>query len=188
MCYYRFYIFLGCGHHTFSETPVRYCEHAKTKASAESRTCSNQKEVNVTQVPVEGSVRSDGIAHADEESSLLDDESAGRPECSIAGLPRSSHTIEHTDTVKIKATEPTAPVTVKPCGEGRVYPLHTFKLEHICPVCANERDERLRKLDGAVDKVTFDSVKWHWRYRGDHKGKDRSGETKADTGWSVGAA
>ena len=77
---------------------------------------------------------------------------------------------------------------MKPCGEGRVYPLHTFKLEHICPVCANERDERLRKLDEVIDEITFDSAKWRWKYHGDQKGKDKSGEKKADAGWSVGAA
>ena len=31
MCYYRLYIFVGCGHSTFSEMPVRHCKDTRRK-------------------------------------------------------------------------------------------------------------------------------------------------------------
>jgi len=171
MCYYRFYIFLACGHHTFSEMPVRYCEDAKTKESAESRVC-----------------LSDRDAHVNENSPLSDDGPTGGPECSIAGSPRSSYINSRTESVEVPKKYLTIPVIMKPCGKGRIYPLHTFKLEHTCSVCANERDKRLRKLDKVMDEITFDSAKWHWKYHGDQRAKDGSGEKKAGADWGVAAA
>ncbi|EOA89021.1 uncharacterized protein SETTUDRAFT_38329 [Exserohilum turcica Et28A] len=32
MCYYRLYIFMGCGHSALSKTPVRYCKDASSHA------------------------------------------------------------------------------------------------------------------------------------------------------------
>ncbi|EFQ93630.1 hypothetical protein CFE70_008473 [Pyrenophora teres f. teres 0-1] len=188
MCYYRFYIFLGCGHHTFSETPIRYCEAAKTKASADSKSPLNQDEGDNAQDLTCGSAIGDDDGHTDGDSSLLDDESIRRPDWSIAGSRRSSCTTVQTGTISVKDTEPATPVFRKPCGEGRVYPLHTFKLEQICPVCANERDKRLRQLDKVTDEITFDAAKWHCKYQGDHKGKNGSGGKKAHAGWNVGTA
>jgi len=187
MCYYRFYIFLGCGHHIFSEMPVRYCEDARAKESTESNICLSDEKRDNTHNQINGSTKSDGDAHVDENSSLPDNGPMGGPECSMAGSPRSSHTNAYTEAVEVKKKELTTPVIVKPCGEGRVYPLHTFKLEHNCPVCANERNERLRKLDKVMEEITFDSAKWHWKYHGDQKAKYGSGEKKVDAGWGVGA-
>ncbi|KAG9381658.1 hypothetical protein A1F94_007312 [Pyrenophora tritici-repentis] len=181
MCYYRFYIFLGCGHHTFSETPIRYCEAAKTKAAAHLETPLDRDKRDSTQDPAYGSAKGDEDGHTDEDSSLLNDESTGRPESSIAGSARSSYTTVHTDAVDVEDTKHTTPVIMKPCGEGRVYPLHTFKLEQICPICANERDKRLLQLDKVTAEITFDAAKWHW------KGRDVSGK-KTDSVWNVGAA
>jgi hypothetical protein len=35
MCYYRLYVYMGCGHSRLSETPVRYCKDARIKEDNE---------------------------------------------------------------------------------------------------------------------------------------------------------
>ncbi|KAF1840017.1 uncharacterized protein K460DRAFT_371983 [Cucurbitaria berberidis CBS 394.84] len=157
MCYYRLFIFLGCGHSTFSSTPVRYCADARTKA-----------------VTVE---RNTGKSPEDEGSS---GQSAAPSATSSANAP--THTLPvrtaRKDLEECDASSATAAATeddVQPCTEGRAHPFHSVRLERICAICEYEREERLRALESSVSEIRFEPWRWQGKFRGGRNGPPAKG-------------
>ncbi|KAF2035827.1 hypothetical protein EK21DRAFT_53784 [Setomelanomma holmii] len=130
MCYYRLYIFLGCGHPTTSSIPVRYCSNA-TRMHRE-------EETTPARLDVELKTTSTGVS--------LDLNAGSRP-----GLRSASRTTA--------GTQAAGKSSVEPCAEGRFHPLHTVKLERMCADCAHEREERLRALEETTNDIKLDPAR-----------------------------
>jgi hypothetical protein len=170
MCYYRLYIFNGCGHSTVSETPVRYCKDARTKTSSSQNTAGPS-------VNAEGSasnMRSRSSSKAARSTTTKPRESA---------LTTTASDQQASTTPITRSQAQAASGVLQPCGEGRVHPFHCIRLDRVCPVCVEEREERLRNLEREIKEIRFDPAKWHWKYQGS-EGKDGK---DAGAGWGIGS-
>ncbi|KAH7076945.1 hypothetical protein BKA63DRAFT_469016 [Paraphoma chrysanthemicola] len=148
MCYYRLYIFLGCGHSSTSASPVRYCETAK-RPHKEDLHDAAEGEVKTTRT---------GIA--------LDLNAGSKPDWRSAARHSASTTESKRDDEGAPKTLSEEGINVEPCTEGRLHPIYTVKLERVCADCAFEREERLRKLEDMTSEIGFVSA---GRYGGSKK-------------------
>ncbi|KAH7087151.1 hypothetical protein FB567DRAFT_527064 [Paraphoma chrysanthemicola] len=138
MCYYRLYIFLGCGHSTTSSSPVRYCATATKLHKDETQAAD-----------VEVKTTSTGL--------VLDLNAGSKPDWrSVARDSAASTASQRDDEDAPPTTISSGRITREPCKEGHLHPIHTVKLERVCADCADERDERLRKLEDLTNEVRFD--------------------------------
>jgi hypothetical protein len=183
MCYYRFYIFLGCGHTTTSSTPVRYCANATNPV-----TSSQQEESSPIRSPV-------GFNTSDE--SALDLDADSQPTVIQQSLPTAQPNQSANNIIKdvMKRISPdlTSP-ELEACGEGRMHPLHTVRVARLCASCAIERDERLQAID--LDSVVFKVglkqrhskvIERHQALLLDGGSGERQRKSKVDSGvWTVG--
>ncbi|KAH7399380.1 hypothetical protein BKA66DRAFT_451676 [Pyrenochaeta sp. MPI-SDFR-AT-0127] len=188
MCYYRLFIFLGCGHSTFSSTPVRYCANAKIKGTA------GQQQ----RAPRFTSRSPCHSATSSSESNVY-----SRPEFSnTATLSNISSPCHTTDSMVEPPNEiNTRGETVtrgddQACSIGHVHPLHTIRLEHLCAICDWEREERLRALESSTSEIRFEPWRWQCKYRGSNtvphirkhdKSKGEVHDGRASVVWGVGA-
>lgn len=219
MCYYRLYIFVGCGHSTSSDAPVGYCKDARRKKEERAK------------VPMASQDRDTepggGCRCTDSQTTLLpDDDSEGRANVTITcgdaskllhpGISMSEdrrqdtqsmptthvplHLISDEWPVSLPSPPPitiqeghtppsylrtTGNDTVEPCGDGRVHPLHTIRLDRICSACECERERRLRALYSSMREVKTDPTRWHWKYQGNMNRKSAENQ-RAGMGWSAG--
>jgi hypothetical protein len=141
MCYYRLFIFNGCGHSTVSETPVRYCKDTRT------RTASTQE----------------GAGSTTRSRSHLRGRNTTKPRDTIMTPPTSD---PQAPAFITPTTRSQASGDLQPCGEGRVHPFHCVRLDRICPECVEEREERLGNLEREIREIRFDPAKWHWKFQG----------------------
>jgi hypothetical protein len=135
MCYYRLYILLGCGHSTFSSTPVRYCANATSleEEFTETKTTSEPtKNLKTTSTGV-----------------VSDLEAGSRPPRNSPLLP----TNDTTSTVKRTVAPASRKPNLQPCEEGRVHPLHTRKVDRQCAECVHAREARLKALESMPEVV-----------------------------------
>jgi hypothetical protein len=152
MCYYRLYIFLGCGHSTFASTPVRYCANATTLAKNMAR-----EEVSLTQPNTQLNTTStiDVAQKLDTGSRKTIGESS-----TTTRLTRREN-----DNTK-GPRKSTKDKEMQPCEQGEVHPLHTVRLEPMCADCALERDARLRALEFISTEIKINPGRWQWKYHG----------------------
>lgn len=175
---------MGCGHSTFSETPVRYCEDVQTK-----KHLTQPKAATSSTHKLAGS-ETDGPM--DLRLSLQDDSASKRSSNSTIASYASSYTAVQAcndscgDEGETPLYEQNASPTdgVESCREGRVHPLHTIRLDRMCPACTEEREERLRRLDSSIRGIRFDPARWHWKYQGAKANISRKQEGR----WGVGTA
>jgi hypothetical protein len=152
MCYYRLYIFLGCGHTATSSTPVRCCENA---------TPPHQDKKNAANIELKST--STGVA--------LDLNAGSRPEWrSASRYPASTEGSKYGADEHNTSSTSEKETALQPCAEGRIHPLHTVKLERICADCAYEREERLQALEAITSEIRFDPARWQMKYRGSFVG------------------
>lgn len=130
MCYYRLYVFLHCGHSTFSEMPVGFCKAAKDV---------------LIRLSSPGGQRASTISTTSNVSSRAD---SMEPE-----ERRKSRTIS-------------AAKAIRPCTEGQIHPLQTRRLERLCAVCQQDRDERLKVLESLNSEIHFEPWRWQFKYQG----------------------
>jgi hypothetical protein len=140
MCYYRFYIFLGCGHSTFSSTPVRYCANA-TSLDAQDET---QPENPPLPKPTNTKITTNVITTIATTNLVLDLEAGSQPQVTQALVTRDWQRLPTEKKINIPASRKPE---YQPCEEGRAHPLHTRKVDTVCADCAQARLERLKKLD-----------------------------------------
>ncbi|KAI8940166.1 hypothetical protein NX059_012550 [Plenodomus lindquistii] len=182
MCYYRLFIFSGCGHSNFSATPVRYCANAISYTGSGTK---RRKRSSDT-----GSTSPTGTATIDKTG-----------ETTPSQAPRHSRgttATKNAHRIRKSSSRSTSPATgsVQPCAEGRAHPFNRVKLERLCAVCEYERDERLHALETSTDEVKFDPARWRWKYQGTNgvrtgKGDVSEPKNKGERGsglWGVGTA
>jgi hypothetical protein len=226
MCYYRLYIFAGCGHSTFSETPISYCQNARTKTKKNSISTMKQHKDVTPAAGDEGPIESDSKSRDSQMTLVPDDELIERterrsicrdspqssrsiieigedktqhpspaPTTDVFQSPNTddgtapSHTSMPTIIPKAKTSSPNRPGldthTIElACEEGRVHPLHTIRLDRMCAVCEQEREERLRLLYSSMTKIRVDPSRWYCKYQGDVRRKG-DGEQQIGAGWGV---
>jgi hypothetical protein len=197
MCFYRLHIFAGCGHSAFSETPISYCQNARTKTSSDSQ---------MTLVPDDESLErtdrrpicrnSSQSSHSTIEIGEDETQHPGPvPTTDVFQSPNTdegtalSHISLPTTIPKVKTSSPNRPDldtdTIQlACEKGCVHPLHTIRLDRMCAVCEQEREERLRLLYSSMTKIRVDPSRWCCKYQGDLKRKG-DGEQQIGAGWGV---
>lgn len=166
MCYYRLFVFLGCGHSTFSSTPVSYCANARRQSAAVNKKSSKLPEDEVSPrhstTPSQTSTVYSSLDHG-----LQSETADGTASTSTVPAQATGKDIQEGNASS--ATAPTMEDNMQPCPEGRAHPFHTVRIERICAVCEYERDERLRALESSSSEIRFEPWRWRWKYRG---GKD----------------
>lgn len=185
---------MGCGHSTFSETPVRYCEDVRTKKHPAQPIAarSNTQKLAEQETCIQVLAGSGTDGPMDSRSSLQNDGASKRLSNSTIASHASSYTAVQTyddyrgEEGEMLSFEQNASQTdgVESCREGRVHPLHTIRLDRMCPICTEEREERLRGLDSSIRGIKFDPARWHWKYQGAKTNASRKQEGR----WTVGAA
>ncbi|KAF2855496.1 hypothetical protein T440DRAFT_156195 [Plenodomus tracheiphilus IPT5] len=179
MCYYRLFIFLGCGHSTFSATPVRYCANARSHT-------------------VTGTIRR---KKSSDSTSLLSTATATTDKTPKKAQPEDQTirtTLRATTTsqkVRKSSSRSSSPATdnLQPCAEGRAHPFNRVRLERLCAFCEHDRDERLQTLETSADEIKFDPARWRWKYQGtngpragDSDASSLKGQGKRETGlWGM---
>ncbi|KAH3940524.1 hypothetical protein HBI56_096120 [Parastagonospora nodorum] len=128
MCYYRYFKFQGCGHTTYSSTPVRYCENAKNTDPTETQpTCGPPKDMVTKTTDV-----------------VLDLEAGSHPKRNSQLPPPPLET----DLAAKRTIMPASRNSnLQPCEVGLTHPLYTRKIETQCGECIRARDERLYALE-----------------------------------------
>ncbi|KAF2707798.1 hypothetical protein K504DRAFT_458285 [Pleomassaria siparia CBS 279.74] len=140
MCYYRLYIFLGCGHATTSAKPIGAC--ASVHVHSEQGTRSNEP-------PLEDS--GPGITI---ESTL----SATDVECA----PGPSATKSHMAKPRINSAAPSVSDDT-PCPTKLLHPFQSLKLYRMCDNCTTYREQRLDAVSTG-DEVKYQPWRWRVKY------------------------
>lgn len=160
MCYYRLYIFLGCGHSTFSSIPVRYCSNARTERNAVGETQRISPGNEPTPVEFDELTKSDPSKNQVPERDSIDTlTSSNTQSTSIASEDTGATSI-------VSIRSPTTKLERIPCREGRAHPFHNVKIERICAVCEYEREQRLRALDASINEIKIEDWRWKLRHQG----------------------
>lgn len=165
MCYYRCYIFLGCGHSTHSPTPVRYCANARSK-TADHIDRGRHKERDSARL-------SAATTALNTPSTTLDTETRSHSQGTNSST-QSWQTAEHAlpedpdsvEMVKLKAKPKAIHEELEPCSEKWGHPLHRIRLERLCAICQHSKDERLRALESSTNEVHIEPSRWSWKYKG----------------------
>ncbi|KAH8732738.1 hypothetical protein GQ44DRAFT_3469 [Phaeosphaeriaceae sp. PMI808] len=188
MCYYRLYIFLGCGHSTFSPTPVSHCMNATRLAKPIAQKETSPKESNLKDKNTALGLDQDQGTQKEawlikstidlKDTSMvlaLDQDQTSQLDVTVtsqrSSITQSSQATSNNETPAETPRERTTTrlkeiSSFEPCSETRMHPLHTVKVEHICATCAHERDERLCALEGDSIHVKYEPEQWRWRYSG----------------------
>ena len=160
MCHYRFYIYLGCGHSTFSPKPVSYCAKATTITEGKA-----QKDASPRQPPTELRNASPEVP-LDLNEELRPEGAKPPPHRSLLTAPQSPKDKNTTRPPKRRRSPtPTRTTKLEPCNEGLIHPLHTVRIETLCPGCADDRERRLEALAMFSTEIKFDPARWQWKYR-----------------------
>jgi hypothetical protein len=180
MCYYRLYIFLGCGHSSPSSMPVKHCGTATNFAK------NNRAEEALPAVPSEG-------YDAATVESIVDHDVASPTDSTTSS--RKSIPTAHLSQIRLSRgnmTPGSEKTMLQPCEEGRIHPLHTVRLQSICTVCASERDERLQALESVSVETRIQPKGHKGHYRGKSQGPSLRRESAASVdehaaggGWNV---
>ncbi|KAH7379362.1 hypothetical protein DE146DRAFT_313146 [Phaeosphaeria sp. MPI-PUGE-AT-0046c] len=180
MCYYRLYIFLGCGHSTSSTMPVSFCATATNAANL--RTQEEPSPIPAKQDADHNIFESDLDLEAVSESDITE---ASRNSLGAAQVAENS-TVDKPECPASKSNKPWRKSKIQPCDEGRVHPLHTVRLERVCACCAFERDERLRALDSTTTEIRIKPKRWQVKQRGKVLTSPQQGEINRRSGGSIG--
>jgi hypothetical protein len=138
MCYYHFYIFIGCGHSTFSSTPVRYCANVTNLETQD-----GAQPESILPEPLDKG-NTNWNVKTTTTNVVRDLEAGPQPQVAQALATQDCQRLPTKEKIIIPASR--IPV-YQPCEEGRAHPLHTRKVETICAECEHARLNRLRKLD-----------------------------------------
>lgn len=166
MCYYRLYIFLGCGHTTFSARPVRPCAAIRSKR----RSVSQQQQ-----------------HHADttQEATLKVPSKTHQPTTTIAATHTAETTTFHTSRPSTASTSPhpltedanspQGPVTSRlaakadasiseECADLLTHPFQTLTIHTSCALCLRQRAALLQQLEEETSTVRFEDWRWKVKY------------------------
>ncbi|KAF2442083.1 hypothetical protein P171DRAFT_60998 [Karstenula rhodostoma CBS 690.94] len=162
MCYYRLYIFLGCGHTTFSARPVRPC--AAVRSNRISASQHHQQHADTAQ----------GVA-------LKVPPQAHHPPSTIAAA-HAANTTFHTTHPSVTnpsphphtdgANNPQDSMTPRPadaaanaeCAVVLTHPFQTLNIHTSCALCLRQRAALLRQLEQGSSTVRFEDWRWKVKY------------------------
>lgn len=166
---------MGCGHSSFSSTPIRYCANARAVDTMESTELEDvEREAEAEPVVAEVAVRSrvDSVMGADSKRQSRESE-AGMRELAAHPLPSSTsqHNDDDDDESLRSALNHRLTPKLQPCDKILAHPLHTVKVGSTCAVCVYEKAERLRILESSTDQVRFEPWRWQWKYKGGDAGR-----------------
>jgi len=166
MCYYRRYIFLGCGHSTFSQYPVQPCpaakaQYAKQQKGKQKEKQNDEQEANSDPVVANPSSSETPGPLSDSFATPHPDSTPNPPECATSQIQITEPTSVH--------RHPTHSLSL-PRGEGKcpgalLHPMHCFLIHYLCPDCSARRDALLAETTRATG-IHFDPQKWKVRYQG----------------------
>ncbi|PSN59562.1 hypothetical protein BS50DRAFT_230154 [Corynespora cassiicola Philippines] len=169
MCYYRHYIFVGCGHCIPSSDPICICPLAAAAlVSRSNKTPSNDSAVSERaavgehreMVPEGGH----GDGHVECETMSVSSTLCARPEEGC--MPQHDGTMARVNGEDSSGGEALGGGSddgewktsdaVSGCGERLGHPVHSFKIHKSCPACTRKRDSELHALDGTLQDVCWD--------------------------------
>ena len=159
MCYYRLYIFLGCGHSTTSSKPVNTCTTTSIRTKRESK------------APTIASRHDSGVFFADSEphsATEADEECAPgpsthaqpQPNADTLKLPQSPEEKEPPDEEREQELEKGGN---RPCRERHYHPRQTFRVERLCLHCTLNRQKLLEAVNTG-NEVKFENWRWRVKY------------------------
>ncbi|KAH7123913.1 hypothetical protein B0J11DRAFT_325104 [Dendryphion nanum] len=156
MCYYRLYVYIGCGHGVASSSPIRYCRDACRKQRLKSffpifetvtKTNDEQRE---NQAPSDNSDLSVNL-----------DPNAASPtskKCSVIPSPTST----------LPVLPPSRPL-LGACARQTIHPYQTYNIHNACPVCLRNREVRLEAVQ-TQNEIKVEDYRWQVQYMGDSHG------------------
>ncbi|KAH9873721.1 hypothetical protein IAQ61_004347 [Plenodomus lingam] len=183
MCYYRLFIFLGCGHSTFSARPLRFCPNAQSNIVANTKRRKRS---------LDAASRSSSATTKIDEAGETIIPSGDQVRLETQGTTKTSHKIKK----PLPRSSSPAIDDFKPCADGRAHPFNRIRLERLCAICEYDRDQRLQALESSTDEIRFEPARWRWKYqgtkgpragRGDESGVRKEGK-RASGLWGMGTA
>ncbi|OAG08759.1 uncharacterized protein CC84DRAFT_586910 [Paraphaeosphaeria sporulosa] len=160
MCYYRLYIFLGCGHTTFSARPVRPCAAARSKRIAASQHQHTDTAQGVPpNAPPQAYQPTSPIAatHATGITTFHTlHPSTPHPHADSANIPQDPVTSRLPDT----------PTRSEECADVLTHPFQTLNIHTSCALCLRQRAALLQQLEEetATSAVRFEDWRWKVKY------------------------
>ncbi|KAF2788416.1 hypothetical protein K505DRAFT_328935 [Melanomma pulvis-pyrius CBS 109.77] len=147
MCYFRHYLFLGCGHSTSSVKPVRTCANTRSKRGSE------------TPLAEVSEIQRLGISPTGESAFSLALSVTETPlECAPGPSTPYADTQHPKDGTIEEAVEE---------GEGckiRLgHPYQSFKIHRMCSLCTQDREQRLVAVTSG-NEVKFEDWRWKVKY------------------------
>jgi hypothetical protein len=153
-----------CGHSTFSAKPINLCAKATSSRGRGSR------EASLRQQPATIKAMSTGVT-LDLDIESRQERAKPPPQTSLLTGTRSPKGTNTTPMQQRRSSPSSANnAKVEPCREGLIHPLHTVRIETLCPDCAADREERLNALALFSTEIKFDPARWQWKYRGNGEG------------------
>lgn len=146
---------MGCGHSTFSDAPISYCEKARLRRGKLSRDASPR------QAPLKAKDTDTG-----ETVDRNTQPGGARPPPATSLLTTPSSPQEKNTSNSPKRRRSPTPTDLKPCRERLIHPLHTVRVESLCSGCEADRADRLNALAMFSREIKFDPNKWKWKYSG----------------------
>ncbi|CAI6332181.1 unnamed protein product [Periconia digitata] len=176
MCYYKLFVFQGCGHSLPSAQPVRPCAMASAtdrqnfeerRQAAEGRTMKRRPQGLVTDRKVTSAV----CTPAQHPDTAAEHSSATSPPPSIQTQPPTEDRQlgNEGDIPGTSSTTPTSEMPVTESSKGTcttvlTHPFQTTRLHRSCLLCTRNREELLAQSELAQQKVRIDDWRWKVKY------------------------
>ncbi|KAJ4345587.1 uncharacterized protein N0V89_011720 [Didymosphaeria variabile] len=163
MCYYRLYIFLGCGHTTLSARPVRPCAAVRSKQRSISHPAKVEQGASL-KVPPQGSqppaTLPDDVHTADFAAFHTSHDStrntSSHPHTEDANTSQEPVTSRLNPEVDAAADEE--------CEDLLTHPFQTLSIHTSCALCLRRRAALLQQLGEETSTVRFEDWRWKVKY------------------------
>jgi hypothetical protein len=207
MCYYRLYIFLGCGHSSFSTNAIRPCAAVRSKALRELADHDHGYEggmpeedapsesvpaAHTTSIGLERTT-SQTTSSSELNAEDFNDDIPLTPATSVSeygpALPIRSAFSTTTTNAKQSMTKPTdSPPTITwtPCTETHTHPYQTVKLDTTCGPCTRSRAALLAHVESLNPRVRFEDWQWKVKYLSPVPEEARFADSVRGTGSALG--
>jgi len=210
MCYYRLYIFLGCGHSTFSADAIRPCAEVRSKILHEATdhdygpkggmlgkdgSSESFPAAHTTSIALEcttsQTTSSPGL-NAEDKVQQFNDDIPLTPATSVSEsgptfpIKSSSNT---TTNAKHSAAKPIGPRPARtwiPCTEVHTHPYQTLKLDTTCAPCTRSRAALLARVESRNPRVRFEDWRWKVKYLSPVPEEARFAESVGGIGLEIG--
>ncbi|KAF2636647.1 hypothetical protein P280DRAFT_510304 [Massarina eburnea CBS 473.64] len=164
MCYYKCYIFLGCGHTVLPREPIRACASAKRERSEELRRRAAGERTTRKRVWNRNQGQSPGgmKAHTASTSNAAGEE-CEKEDRREKNIPVSTKTeLDNARTPPSTTSSPPNQETwPKSCETIKTHPFQTTKIHSPCAKCMHLREALLARSESVTPQVHFED--WRWR-------------------------